>query len=179
MRKVLLLFVAFVLFSCSKDAESQYLGHYSYKLSGNLTFEQVLPEPAEGSEPIEPKTFSISIIDEIGQLSLLQSPDEKSKRIVSMNATAGSVSIGEATIKDNKISIDFADKTLNIILFENLFQRSGESIQVKKHFGMTGQGRQIDDTIVLSLNASGSMIFELKEYKIKSSKLECVAKLNQ
>lgn len=172
MRRFILVIFMFVLASCAKEPSAQFVGQYSYKLSGNITLEQLPPAtPPEDGKEFAPNIYVYELIPESGQIRVLKSNEDSSKMLVTMNALAGSAVIGNAVIKDDKFDLSFDNKTFLL--------KEKDGILLKElHCSLKGLGQRLDNTLILKLNASGTITIIKDNYKIIDSKIECVAGLN-
>lgn len=148
--------------SCEKQGVALYEGYYSYKTSGSVEVERTLIESSEKSEE------TLSIVSENGQMNILKNGDDK--LIITMNAIGGDVVVLDAEV---------VDKELVINEFSRMVKIEDGSRTVSLNCKVSGSGKKYDNVIILDLNYSGSGTSTIYSYKVKSSSVKCVAKVNE
>ena len=148
--------------SCEKQGVALYEGYYSYKTSGSVEVERTLIESSEKSEE------TLSIVSENGQMNILKNGDNK--LIITMNAIGGDVVVLDAEV---------VDKELVISEFSRMVKIEDGSRTVSLNCKVSGSGKKYDNVIILDLNYSGSGSSTIYNYKVKSSSVKCVAKVNE
>lgn len=148
--------------SCEKQGVALYEGYYSYKTSGSVEVERTLIESSEKSEE------TLSIVSENGQMNILKNGDNK--LIITMNAIGGDVVVLDAEV---------VDKELVISEFSRMVKIEDGSRTVSLNCKVSGSGKKYDNVIILDLNYSGSGTSTIYNYKVKSSSVKCVAKVNE
>lgn len=150
------------LTSCEKKGVALYEGTYSYKTSGSVEVEKTLIESSEKS------VENLNLISESGQMNILKSGDKD--MIITMNAIGGDVLVIEATTSGEELQIKEFKRNVKI---------EDGSRTVSLNCTVSGSGKKYEDIIILDLNYGGSGSSALYDYKIKSSSVKCVAKVNE
>lgn len=189
MKQILIATIALaVLCGCRKNDVPQVLGYYSFKLSGTVDIEQVLPpkdSTNKDAEQPKPKTYTLKITPEIGQLSILQDNRFQGKAIATMNTTGGGVIIGDAAYYNRKVIISLVDKDLtftnNSLGIIDLPSGIGDALTSFSHpVDLLGEGERLNETLILEFKAAADTLkYRTSHFVIKSSKIECVAKINK
>ncbi|MBR7022448.1 MAG: hypothetical protein IKI09_03115, partial [Bacteroidales bacterium] len=107
-RPILIILCALMaLSSCQKKNAPLFRGDYSFKTSGSVTLEEIVPQGETG------ETFTVGLPNEIGQLEISTLDNCKDSVLVVMNTMGGEVVVAHALCKDNEIFLrDFKKNTL-------------------------------------------------------------------
>ena len=102
MKKISILLSVFCLItlaSCQKKNAPLFRGDYSFKTSGSVTLDEILPE----GETEDPASYTVGLPNEIGQLEISALDNGKDSVLVVMNTMGGEVVVTHAFCKDNEI----------------------------------------------------------------------------
>lgn len=139
MKKQILIsvFALLALSSCQKKGMQLFRGDYSFKTSGSVTMEEIVPE----GDTIEPVSYTVGLPNEIGQLQISDLGNEKDSLLVVMNTMGGEVIVTHAFCEGNEIFLkDFAKNTL-------LF--TGDSITLKNEVRVKASGQMYENNIII------------------------------
>ena len=141
------------LASCQKKNAPLFRGDYSFKTSGSVTLEEIVPQCETG------ETFTIGLPNEIGQLEISDLGNGKDSVLVVMNTMGGEVVVTHAFCKDNEIFLrDFKKNTL-------LF--TGDSITLKNDLRVKATGRMYEDnTLILNMIYDGEAERNERSFKV-------------
>ena len=132
------------LASCQKKNAPLFRGDYSFKTSGSVTLDEIVPE----GDTIEPVSFVVNLPNEIGQLEISDLDNGKDSVLVVMNTMGGEVVVTHAFCKDNEIFL--RDFKKNALLF------TGDSITLKNEVHVQASGQMYEDnTLILNMNYDG------------------------
>ena len=168
MKKQILIavFALLVFSSCQKSGTQLFRGDYSFKTSGSVTMDEIVPE----GETYEPASYTVSLPNEIGQLEIkaLGKEKEKDSLLVVMNTMGGEVVVTHAFCKDNEIFLK--DFTKNSLIF------SGDSIILKNELHVKASGQMYEDnTLVLNMIYDGEAKTSGRDFKIYGDNIRMAA----
>jgi len=138
MKKISLLFAMICLLaftSCQKRGMNLFRGDYSFKTSGSVTLEEIVPLGGTGDR------FTVSLINEIGQLEISKLGDDKDSVLVVMNTMGGEVIVTHALCKENEIFLK--DFTKNTLLF------SDDAVTLKNEVRVHATGQMYEDNMLI------------------------------
>lgn len=161
----LLLSLAAVSVSCTKEGPARFRGNYTFKTGGSLTV-----RPADDPEA---ESSTVYLADESGQMDVLVADKSSGSMIITMNALGGSVTTFDATADGSVLSIYPQSRRVSLSLLG-----SSDAVRPSVTVEVSGTGVRYDDVLILSLDYSGSYSLAGTEYEIIGSDIECVAKLN-
>lgn len=134
----------FVLVSCQKKNAPLFRGDYSFKTSGSVVLDEIVPE----GETAEAVSYTIGLPNEIGQLEISDLDNGKDSVLVVMNTLGGEVVVTHAFCQDNKIFL--RDFTKNTLIF------TGDSITLKNEVYVHASGQMYEDnTLILNMIYEG------------------------
>ena len=141
------------LASCQKKNAPLFRGDYSFKTSGSVTLEEIVPQGETG------ETFTVGLPNEIGQLEISTLDNGKDSVLVVMNTMGGEVVVTHAFCKDNEIFLrDFKKNTL-------LF--TGDSLTLKNDLRVKATGRMYEDnTLILNMIYDGEAERNERSFKV-------------
>ena len=155
------------LTSCQKSGMHLFRGDYSYKISGNITMDEIMPD----GDPNEPASFTVSLPNEIGQLEISDLGSEKDSLLVVMNTMGGEVIVTHAFCKGHEIFLQ--DFTKNNLLF------AGDSIVLKNELNVQASGQMYEDnTIVINMVYDGEAENNNRTFTIHGDNIRMVASRN-
>ena len=129
------------LASCQKKNAPLFRGDYSFKTSGSVTLDEINAED-------EPSTYTVSLLNEIGQLEISDLGNGRDSVLVVMNTMGGEVVVTHAFCKDNEIFLK--DFTKNTLLF------TGDSLTLKNDLRVHATGQMYEDnTLILNMIYEG------------------------
>ena len=71
-KRIVIAFVALILGACGKEPGKEFMGSYSYRMSGSI---DMVAEPlAEGETSVAPDSFTITLANQMGSLDILLMP---------------------------------------------------------------------------------------------------------
>ena len=169
MKKTIIIafFALLALSSCQTKGMQLFRGDYSFKTSGSVTMDEIVPE----DDTIEPISYTISLPNEIGQLQISDLGNEKDSLLVVMNTMGGEVIVTHAFSEGNEIFLkNFAKNTL-------LF--SGDSITLKNEVRVQASGQMYEDnTIILNMIYDGEAETNERSFAIHGDNIRMAANRN-
>ncbi|MBQ6770234.1 MAG: hypothetical protein IJP44_04550 [Bacteroidales bacterium] len=143
------------LASCQKKNAPLFRGDYSFKTSGSVALDEIVPE----GDSIEPASYTVSIPNEIGQMEISALGNGKDSVLVVMNTMGGEVVVTHAFCKDNEIFLrDFKKNTL-------LF--TGDSLTLKNDLLVKATGQMYEDnTLILNMTYEGEAESNERSFKV-------------
>lgn len=152
------------LASCQKKNAPLFRGDYSFKTSGSVTLDEIVPE----GDTIEPVSFVVNLPNEIGQLEISDLGNGKDSVLVVMNTMGGEVVVTHALCKDNEIFLQ--DFKKNTLLF------SGDSITLKNEVHVQASGQMYEDnTIILNMIYDGEAETNERNFTIHGDNVRMAA----
>lgn len=141
------------LASCQKKNAPLFRGDYSFKTSGSVTLEEIVPQGETG------ETFTVGLPNEIGQLEISTLDNGKDSVLVVMNTMGGEVVVAHALCKDNEIFLrDFKKNTLLL---------TGDSLTLKNDLRVKATGRMYEDnTLILNMIYDGEAERNERSFKV-------------
>ena len=141
------------LASCQKKNAPLFRGDYSFKTSGSVTLEEIVPQGETG------ETFTVGLPNEIGQLEISALDNGKDSVLVVMNTMGGEVVVAHALCKDNEIFLrDFKKNTLLL---------TGDSLTLKNDLRVKATGRMYEDnTLILNMIYDGEAERNESSFKV-------------
>lgn len=141
------------LASCQKKNAPLFRGDYSFKTSGSVTLEEIVPQGETG------ETFTVGLPNEIGQLEISTLDNGKDSVLVVMNTMGGEVVVTHALCKDNEIFLrDFKKNTLLL---------TGDSLTLKNDLRVKATGRMYEDnTLILNMIYDGEAERNERSFKV-------------
>jgi len=161
----ILFFALMALASCQKKNAPLFRGDYSFKTSGSVTLEEIVPQGETG------ETFTVGLPNEIGQLEISTLDNGKDSVLVVMNTMGGEVVVTHAFCKDNEIFLrDFKKNTL-------LF--TGDSLTLKNDLHVHASGQMYEDnTLILNMTYEGEAETNERSFKIYGDDIRMAATRN-
>lgn len=166
MKRILFILICGLLAftSCQKRGMNLFRGDYSFKTSGSVTLDEIVPV----GETTEPASYTVSLPNEIGQLEISALGNEKDSVVVVMNTMGGEVVVTHAFCKDNEIFLK--DFTKNTLLF------TGDSITLKNEVRVKASGQMYEDnTIILNMIYDGEAETTERNFKIHGDNIRMAA----
>ena len=141
------------LTSCQKKNAPLFRGDYSFKTSGSVTLEEIVPQGETG------ETFTVGLPNEIGQLEISTLDNGKDSVLVVMNTMGGEVVVTHALCKDNEIFL--RDFNKNTLLF------TGDSITLKNELRVKASGQMYENnTLILNMTYEGEAETNDRSFKV-------------
>lgn len=164
-KPILITVLALLAFtSCQKSGLHLFRGDYSFKTSGNITLEEIVPE----GETTEPISYTISLPNEIGQLEISALGNDKDSLLVVMNTMGGGVIVTHAFCDGNEIFLK--DFTKNTLLF------TGDSITLKNVVRVQASGQMYEDnTLILNMIYDGDAKTLERNFSIHGDNIQMAA----
>ena len=161
----ILFFALMALASCQKKNAPLFRGDYSFKTSGSVTLEEIVPQGETG------ETFTVGLPNEIGQLEISTLDNGKDSVLVVMNTMGGEVVVTHALCKDNEIFLrDFKKNTLLL---------TGDSLTLKNDLRVKATGRMYDDnTLILNMIYDGEAERNERSFKVFGDDIRMAATRN-
>ena len=167
MKRIIPIFICglLALSSCQKKNAPLFRGDYSFKTSGSVTLEEIVPQGETG------ETFTVGLPNEIGQLEISTLDNGKDSVLVVMNTMGGEVVVTHAFCKDNEIFLrDFKKNTL-------LF--TGDTITLKNEVRIHATGRMYENnTLILNMTYDGEAATNNRDFKIHGDDIRMAAMRN-
>ena len=150
------------LASCQKKNALLFRGDYSFKTSGSVTLEEIVPQGETG------ETFTVGLPNEIGQLEISALDNGKDSVLVVMNTMGGEVVVTHAFCKDNEIFL--RDYKKNTLLF------TGDSLTLKNDLRVHASGQMYEDnTLILNMTYEGEAETSERSFKIYGDDIRMAA----
>ena len=161
----ILFFALMALASCQKKNAPLFRGDYSFKTSGSVTLEEIVPQGETG------ETFTVGLPNEIGQLEISTLDNGKDSVLVLMNTMGGEVVVTHALCKDNEIFLrDFKKNTLLL---------TGDSLTLKNDLRVKATGRMYEDnTLILNMTYDGEAERNERSFKVFGDDIRMAATRN-
>lgn len=161
----ILFFALMALASCQKKNAPLFRGDYSFKTSGSVTLEEIVPQGETG------ETFTVGLPNEIGQLEISTLDNGKDSVLVVMNTMGGEVVVTHAFCKDNEIFLrDFKKNTLLL---------TGDSLTLKNDLRVKATGRMYEDnTLILNMIYDGEAERNERSFKVFGDDIRMAATRN-
>ena len=161
----ILFFALMALASCQKKNAPLFRGDYSFKTSGSVTLEEIVPQGETG------ETFTVGLPNEIGQLEISTLDNGKDSVLVVMNTMGGEVVVTHALCKDNEIFLrDFKKNTLLL---------TGDSLTLKNDLRVKATGRMYEDnTLILNMIYDGEAERNERSFKVFGDDIRMAATRN-
>ena len=150
------------LASCQKKNAPLFRGDYSFKTSGSVTLEEIVPLGGAGDK------FTVSLVNEIGQLEISKLGDDKDSVLVVMNTMGGEVVVTHALCKDNEIFLK--DFTRNTLLF------SDDAVTLKNEVRVHASGQMYEDnTLILNMIYDGEAETDERSFTVYGDNIRMAA----
>ena len=155
------------LCACSKSSIERFSGDYTFKTSGTMTVERILPE---GDTTI-PTSFTVKLPNEIGQLEISELNSDDDSVLVVMNTLGGEVIVTHAFCSGNEIFLRDFVKSCQSFNFDTLF--------VKRDLQVSGQGEIFNDnTLIINMTYKGEANSNLIDYSLYGDDIRMAATRN-
>ena len=155
------------LASCQKSGMQLFRGDYSFKTSRSVVLDEIVPE----GDSVEPLSFTVSLLNEIGQLEISALGNEKDSLLVVMNTMGGEVIVTHAFCDGNEIFLNDFEK--NTLLF------TGDSITLKNVMRVQASGQMYEDkTIILNMIYEGEAETANRDFSIYGDNIRMAATRN-
>ena len=152
------------LASCQKKNAPLFRGDYSFKTSGSVTLDEIVPE----GDTIEPVSFVVNLPNEIGQLEINDLDNGKDSVLVVMNTMGGEVVVTHAFCEGSEIFLK--DFTKNTLLF------TGDSITLKNEVRVKASGQMYENnTIILNMIYDGEAETNERNFTIHGDNIRMAA----
>ena len=164
-KQILIAVFALLAFtSCQKSGTNLFRGDYSFKTSGSVTMDEIVPE----GETYEPSSYTVSLPNEIGQLEISDLGDETDSLLIVMNTLGGEVIVTHAFCDGDEIFLK--EFTKNTLLF------TGDSITLKNEVRVKASGQMYEDnTIILNMIYDGEAETSERNFKIHGDNIRMAA----
>ena len=169
MKKIVfvLLFGLVAFSSCQKSGMRLFRGDYSFKTSGSVTMDEIVPE----GDSVEPISYTVSLPNEIGQLEISDLGNQKDSVLVVMNTMGGEVVVTHAFC--NGYEIFLKEFTKNTLLF------TGDSITLKNEVRVQASGQLYEDnTLILNMVYDGEAETNERSFTIHGDNIRMAATRN-
>ena len=156
------------LSACQKKGTNLFRGDYSFKISGNVTLDEIV---AEG-DTIEPASYVVALPNKIGQLEISALGNEKDSLLVVMNIMGGEVIVTHAYCEGQDITLkDFKNNALNLSIDDN--------IDLACEVNVKANGTMYDEnTLILNMTYEGVASVGNKKYNLYGDNINLVATRN-
>jgi hypothetical protein len=164
-KQILIAVFALLAFtSCQKSGTNLFRGDYSFKTSGSVTMDEIVPE----GETYEPSSYTVSLPNEIGQLEISDLGDENDSLLVVMNTLGGEVIVTHAFCDGDEIFLK--EFTKNTLLF------TGDSITLKNEVRVQASGQMYEDnTLILNMIYDGEAETSERAFTIHGDNIRMAA----
>ena len=169
MKRIIPIFVCclLALAACQKKNAPLFRGDYSFKTSGSVTLDEIVPE----DDTIEPVSYTVSLPNEIGQLEISALGNDKDSLLVVMNTMGGEVIVTHAFCEDNEIFLK--DFTKNTLLF------TGDSITIKNEVRVQASGQMYEgNTLIFNMIYDGEAETTERNFTIHGDNIRMAATRN-
>ena len=167
-KQILIAVFALLAFtSCQKSGTNLFRGDYSFKTSGSVTMDEIVPE----GETYEPASYTVSLPNEIGQIEISDLGDEKDSLLVVMNTLGGEVIVTHALCDGDEIYLK--DFMKNALLF------TGDSITLKNEVRVQASGQMYEEnTLILNMIYDGEAETSERTFTIHGDNIRMAATRN-
>lgn len=166
-KTILFLCLLMTLTACQKRGMPLFRGDYSFKTSGSVTLDEIVPE----GETYDPASYTVGLPNEIGQLEISALGNEKDSLLVVMNTMGGEVIVTHAFCEDNEIFLK--DFTKNTLLF------TSDSITLKNEVRVHASGQMYEDhTLILNMTYDGEAKTNDRNFTIHGDNIRLAATRN-
>lgn len=157
-----MLFSAIILLlsSCTKDELGGFVGNYSFKTGGYVTFAPVMGEKTDVITALQSESGQMDIISDGGD----------GKVLITMNILKGIAVVINATVSDSIMTLEPFTRYASFT--------SGQDQSVNAMVTVSGTARKVDNMIVFDLTYQGVANINGAMYSILSSSIEQFAKEN-
>ena len=164
-KQILIAVFALLAFtSCQKSGTNLFRGDYSFKTSGSVTMDEIVPE----GETYEPSSYTVSLPNEIGQLEISDLGDEADSLLIVMNTLGGEVIVTHAFCDGDEIFLK--EFTKNTLLF------TGDSITLKNEVRVQASGQMYEDnTLILNMIYDGEAETSERAFTIHGDNIRMAA----
>jgi len=164
-KQILIAVFALLAFtSCQKSGTNLFRGDYSFKTSGSVTMDEIVPE----GETYEPSSYTVSLPNEIGQLEISDLGDETDSLLIVMNTLGGEVIVTHAFCDGDEIFLK--EFTKNTLLF------TGDSITLKNEVRVQASGQMYEDnTLILNMIYDGEAETSERAFTIHGDNIRMAA----
>ena len=153
------------LAACQKKNAPLFRGDYSFKTSGSVVLDEIVPDGEVGD------SFTVSLPNEIGQLEISDLDNGKDSVLVVMNTMGGEVIVTRALCQDNKIFL--CDFTKNTLLF------TGDSITLKNEVRVQASGQMYENNmLIINMFYDGEAETNERNFKIYGDDIRMAAMRN-
>ena len=144
-----------------------FRGDYSFKTSGSVIVEEVLPD-GDNSEPL---SFTVNLPNEIGQLEISALGNERDSLLVVMNTMGEEVIVTHAFCDGNEIFLqDFTKNSLQFTI---------DSILMKYELNVQAKGQMYEDnTLIINMIYDGKAESNNKTFSIHGDNIRMAATRN-
>ena len=150
--------------SCQKRGTNLFRGDYSFKTSGSVTLDEILPE----GDTEEPASYTVGLPNEIGQLEISALGNDKDSLLVVMNTMGGEVVVTHARCEGNEIFLK--DFTKNTLLF------TGDSITLKNEVRVSATGQMYENnTLIINMIYEGEAETNERSFEIYGDNIRMAA----
>ena len=167
-KQILIAVFALLAFtSCQKSGTNLFRGDYSFKTSGSVTMDEIVPE----GETYEPASYTVSLPNEIGQIEISDLGDEKDSLLVVMNTLGGEVIVTHALCDGDEIYLK--DFMKNALLF------TGDSITLKNEVRVQASGQMYEEnTLILNMIYDGEAETSERTFTLHGDNIRMAATRN-
>ncbi len=160
------------LCSCSKEGATLFEGYYSYKLSGTVSF---LATDSATTDSAGPDELTLEMSPESGQLNILIKDKASGTVVMTMNALGGGALSVSGKAEGSSLSFEDFTKYMEFEDSEATLISTTTSCRLT----LSGSGEKLDDVLILSFTASGTMDYKERTYVVSGSEITCIARSNE
>ena len=161
------IFALLAFSSCQKGGMRLFRGDYSYKTSGAVVLEEIVPD----GDSIQPVSFTVTLPNEIGQLEISDMGNNDDSLLVVMNTMGGEVIVTQAYCDGREIFLQ--DFPKNALFF------MGDSIALKNEIRVQATGQMYEDnTIILNMIYDGEAETVNRDYRVHGDNIRMAATRN-
>ena len=144
-----------------------FRGDYSFKTSGSIVLDEIVPE----GDTVESLSFTVNLLNEIGQLEISDLGNEKDSLLVVMNTMGGEVIVTHAFCDGNEIFLNDFEK--NTLLF------TGDSLTLKNDLRVKASGQMYENnTLILNMIYEGEAETDDRSFTIYGDDIRMAATRN-
>lgn len=167
-KRIVIAFVALILGACGKEPGKEFMGSYSYRMSGSI---DMVAEPlAEGETSVAPDSFTITLANQMGSLDIVTLDADKETLFVSLRPLNGSIMSFEAKVADGLLVLSSRDVRLK--------GSSGGLESGWYDVTLGGSAKMLSNLLHINFEASGEMEYLDRRYSVSGSDIECVGTIN-
>lgn len=167
-KSIVIALAALFLAACGKEPGKEFMGSYSYRMSGSI---DMVAEPlAEGETSMAPDAFVITLANQMGSLDIVTLDADNETLFVSLRPLNGSIMSFEGKVEDGLLVLSSRDVRLKGV---------GGGVESRWYdVTLGGSAKRLSNLLHINFEASGEMEYLGRRYRVSDSDIECVGTVN-